>query len=136
MSYFSTRNAALYLGGLSTTVVALYLILCVGGAAHDDGDMADSGPSHALMIFDDVMRHPRSNGDIRKHHRYIDNVVHAPLRLREHSTGAGEAFNVGHFLECTSHHAWALIGVGMNIGLSVMGAGWCALLTFHDVCTT
>jgi hypothetical protein len=35
-----------------------------------------------------------------------------------------QAFDVGGFLEQTSPYAWALIGVGLNIGLSVAGAGW------------
>ncbi|GAA6022379.1 hypothetical protein JCM10207_004745 [Rhodosporidiobolus poonsookiae] len=39
-------------------------------------------------------------------------------------TGSGTAFNPGAFLEQTSPYAWALIGVGLNIGLSVAGAGW------------
>ncbi|KIR26315.1 hypothetical protein I307_03190 [Cryptococcus deuterogattii 99/473] len=39
-------------------------------------------------------------------------------------TGQGEAFNVGHFLAQSSPYAWALIGVGLCIGLSVAGAAW------------
>jgi len=44
-------------------------------------------------------------------------------------TGTGEAFNVVAFLEQTSPHSWALVGTGLNIGLSVMGAGWGIWLT-------
>jgi len=44
-------------------------------------------------------------------------------------TGSGEAFNVGRFLEETSPYAFASVGIGMSIGLSVMGAGWGILVT-------
>lgn len=37
----------------------------------------------------------------------------------------GTQFNIGGFLEETSPYAWALTGVALNIGLSVIGAGWC-----------
>ncbi|KAG8742728.1 hypothetical protein FRC10_001002 [Ceratobasidium sp. 414] len=45
-------------------------------------------------------------------------------------TGSGEAFNVGRFLEESSPYAWAMTGIGLCIGFSVMGAGcrghlWC-----------
>ncbi|KAK4055019.1 V-type proton ATPase subunit c'' [Microbotryomycetes sp. JL221] len=37
---------------------------------------------------------------------------------------ASTQFNPGAFLDDTSPYAWALTGVGLNIGLSVIGAGW------------
>lgn len=39
-------------------------------------------------------------------------------------TGSGTQFNPGAFIEQTSPYAWALAGIGLNIGLSVAGAGW------------
>lgn len=45
-------------------------------------------------------------------------------------TGSGTQFNPGAFLEQTSPYVWALTGMGLNIGLSVAGAGWYPSLPF------
>ena len=47
--------------------------------------------------------------------------------------GSGEAFNVGQFLEDTTSYLWARTGIGLCIGFSVLGAGWCV---YHTTTTT
>jgi hypothetical protein len=37
--------------------------------------------------------------------------------------GQGETFNIGKYLEETSPYFWALLGIALCVGFSVMGAG-------------
>ncbi len=46
--------------------------------------------------------------------------------------GSGEAFNVGRYLEETSPYLWASMGIGLCIGFSVLGAGWCVYHTHNQ----
>ena len=39
-------------------------------------------------------------------------------------TGQAEHFDVGGFLLNTSPYAWARVGTGLCVGLSVVGASW------------
>lgn len=45
-----------------------------------------------------------------------------PFRLSR--PGSGEAFNVARFLEEVNPYMWAMTGIGLAVGLSVLGAGW------------
>lgn len=38
-------------------------------------------------------------------------------------------FDIGAFLETTSPYSWALTGIGLNIGMSTIGAGWSVTLS-------
>jgi V-type H+-transporting ATPase 21kDa proteolipid subunit len=54
-------------------------------------------------------------------------IIH--IFILKWAAGSGEAFNVGRFLEESSPYLWASTGIGLCIGFSVFGAGWCVYIT-------
>jgi hypothetical protein len=52
------------------------------------------------------------------------NGVMNKLTILHITIGQGESFNPGKYLEETSPYLWALLGISLCLGMSVVGAGW------------
>jgi len=63
----------------------------------------------------------------------VSGLVTGSLALYILLTGHGSLFDVGYFLESISPVYWATMGIALNIGMSVIGAGYGILITGSSI---